>query len=263
MNVKAQLERLLIMQDLALEIQAARAAVAGAPGRIDEIEGRFRERNAEYVALRARLEELEADQRSRESDVALLEEALKKYQGSLMQVKNQREYAAMLKEIDTVKSKISAHEDVILKNMDEAGPLRTDLDARSSHIAEERARVAREHAGVDAEAAAARERIERAEADRSRIGAELPRDLLDAVKRVEEGRQGIFLAKAEKETCQACYVRVRPQVFQEIRQCLSIHSCRNCRRLLYYEPALRPQTPGPSAIDGDDAGLEAANGGTV
>jgi hypothetical protein len=81
---------------------------------------------------------------------------------------------------------------------------------------------------------------------------------------VEESRGGVFLAKAEKELCQSCFVRVRPQVFQEIRAASRIHNCGQCRRFLYYEPALRP---GPTAEQPDgeagQAGVETANGGAV
>ncbi len=261
MDAKTQLQRLLRIQELALEIQAARSVVTRTPARIEEIESRFRERNAEYVVVRDRLEEVEKDQRDRQGELSLLEETLKKYMDNLMQVKNQREYAAMLKEIDTVKARIAVHEDAVLKDMEELEKLKTDLDARSAHIAEERDRVQTERAHVEADATAARDQIERCETERSRIELELPTDLVDNVRRVEEARQGIFLAKVDKEMCQACFVRVRPQVYQEIKQSLRIHSGSNCRRYLYHEASLRPPAEPPRREVGSH--VEASNGGAV
>jgi len=258
---KAQLERLLRIQELALEMRAARNVVAATPARIEAIEGRFRERNAEYVAVRDRHDALEKDQRDRQGELSVLEESLKKYMDGLMQVKNQREYAAMLKEIDAVKAQIAAHEEAVLTDMEELEGLQGDLEARSSHIAEERAQVDRESAQVESDSAAAQELIARCHEERARIEAELPADLVDNVRRVEEARQGIFLTRADREMCQACFVRVRPQVFQEIRQNSKIHACGNCRRYLYFEPALRPaQTPVPEV---GSVGLEATNGGAA
>ena len=46
------------------------------------------------------------------------------------------------------------------------------------------------------------------------------------------------MARAEECTCQACYVRIRPQAFQEIRQGLRIHTCGNCKRLLFHPPSV-------------------------
>jgi hypothetical protein len=260
-DAKAQLQRLLRIQELALEIRAARAVVTATPARIEEIEGRFRERNAEYVAVKDRYEALDTDRRDREGELAVLNESLKRYMDGLMQVKNQREYAAVLKEIDTVKAQIAGNEEAVLKNMEEIETLAAELASRAAHIAEERTQVESERAEVEAEAEAARARVAAGEADRARNEAELPRDLVDAVRRVEELRQGVFLARADKEMCQACFVRVRPQVFQEIRQCARIHSCANCRRYLYFEPALRSRPA--SAVGADPAGIEASNGSAV
>ncbi len=260
---KQQLSRLVQIQELALEIQSARAIVDGAPARIEAIESAFRERNAEYVAVKERHDELDKDRKDRTIELETLEASRKKFMESLMQVKNQREYAAVLKEIDAVKAQIGAHEEAILKGMEEIEKLKGDLDARASHIEQERAKVAEEHARVDAEAAAADGRIAEAEKEREALEAELPADLIESVRRVEESRGGLFLAKAEKELCQSCFVRIRPQVFQEIRLASRIHNCRQCRRFLYYPPALKAEPAAPPVEEAGSAGVETANGGPV
>ena len=259
MEPKEQLRTLLRIQDQALEIRRSREVVESAPSRLEGIEAAFRERNAEYVTVRERFEELEHEQRSRTQELSVLEESRRKFQDALMQVKNQREYAAVLKEIDVVKAQAADHEDRILKAMDEVETLRTDLEARSAHISEEREKVASEMAQVEREVAEARVRIGKLEADRAACEAQLPRELVDGVRRIEDARQGVFLARAEDQICQLCFVRVRPQVYQEIKLAAKIHSCGNCKRILYYEPALRTADP---ALPGAP-GVEAVNGGPV
>lgn len=262
MEVKAQLLKLLRIQELALEIRGASAVVAGTPGRLEEIEGRFRERNAEYVAMKDRHEEIERDRSDREGETALLRETLKKYNDGLMNVKNTREYAAVLKEIDTVKAQISAHDDAILAGMTEFEALAADLAERAAHIGEERAAVEAERRQVESDEAAANGQIARCGVERASIEAGLPADLVDSVRRVEEARQGIFLAKADKESCTACFVRVRPQVFQEIRQATRIHSCNSCRRFLYHETSLRAMASA-QVIASPAPAVEASDGGAV
>ncbi len=92
---------------------------------------------------------------------------------------------------------------------------------------------------------------------RSQIESELPKPLVATVKRLEAGRQGMFLSKADDGICQSCFVRVRPQGFQEVKLALKIHACSNCKRLLYHEPSLaRMAAP-------DQGTIEAVNGGAV
>lgn len=267
-DARTQLMSLLRIQELALDIQAARTVVDGAPGKIEEAEGRFRERNAEYVAIKERYDAIEADRNQRSQELSTLEESRQHYQDSLMQVKNQREYAAALKEIDAVKARIGENEDAILKSMDEVETLRSDLEARAAHIESERAIVDRERADVEAAVAEALGRIERASAERAEVEAALPSSLVANVRRVEEGRKGLFLVKAERESCSACHVRLRPQVYQEIRQASKIHICGNCRRYLYFEatmkaPPAASETAGTPAPPPRGSEVETVNGGAV
>lgn len=260
MEVRDQLLKLLRIQQLALEMQRARALVESAPGRIEQIEERFRERNAEYVALKERYDELEQDRRRRSLELEGLDQTRKKYMDALMQVTNQREYSAVLKEIDTVKTAIGEHEEAILKAMEECERLKADLDARASHIEQERSLVERERAQVESEVASAQRRILECEQERARVETELPPGLVASVRRIEESRRGLFMARTDDATCSACHVRVRPQVYQEIRQASRIHACSQCKRILYVEAALRPADPAESE---GGSPLEARDGGAV
>ena len=242
-DARTQLLMLVKIQELALEIQAAHAVVDGAPAKIEEAENRFRERNAEYVAIKERFDAIDADRRERTLELQTLEETRKHYQDSLMQVKNQREYAAVLKEIDAAKASIGDHEEAILASMDEVETLKTDLEARAAHIESERTIV---------------------EKERAEIESRLPAALVANVSRVEEGRKGIFLVRVERESCSACHVRLRPQVYQEIRQASKIHVCGSCRRYLYTEAAFTTAPVSTSAaLNGPGTEAEAVNGGAV
>jgi len=261
LEARDQLLRLLRIQELALEISRARGIVESAPERIELIENHFRERNAEYVAVKERHDALDADQRSRNSELGELEEKRKKYMEDLMQVKNQREYAAMLKEIDSVKAQVSDHEEAILKDMEEIEKLKEELATHEEHIAEEREAVERDRGAVETETEEARQVIESRSTERAEVESDLPRGVMAMLRRLEAGRHGIFLTQAEKGTCQSCFVRVRPQVFQEIRQALAVHTCESCRRFLYYEPSLKPASQ-PETQEAEN-GLGAADGGAV
>lgn len=246
MDAKEQLKRLVRIQTLALETRAARAVVDGGPGRIEEIEARFRERNAEYVTIRERFDVLESTTRARNLELQALEDSRKKFMDDLMRVTNQREYAALLKEIDSVKARIAEFEDEVLRNMQEIETLRAELDSRSAHIAEERERVGQEVGDVENAIREAQAAILRTAEERRAIEAELPRDLVQTVGRVEDSRQGVFLAEAADGVCRSCFVRVRPQVFQEIRTAIKLHACSNCRRLLYFPAAVQVDVVPPA-----------------
>jgi predicted nucleic acid-binding Zn-ribbon protein len=263
-EAKEQLIRMVRIQNLALQTREARALVDQAPARIEEIEGRFRERNAEYVALKDRYEELEEDQRRRNAELTILEESRNKYMQDLMQVSNQREYSAMLKEIDTVKSAISGHEEAVLKDMEEIETLKPELESHAEHIKTEREKVDTERTEVEAGAREAEEQIRLATEERQQLESELPRNLVGTMARVESMRHGIFLAEVVDGTCQACFVRARPQVYQEIKAGSAVHACGSCRRFLYHKRVVeQPATSESEASGAASPGVEALNGGSV
>jgi len=273
-TAKEQLIRLVRIQRLVDTVRNAERVVAAAPGQIEEIENRFRERNAEYVAIRDRFDELELDRKTRAEELKVLEENKTKYTDDLMRVKNQKEYAAMLKEIDSVKAQISEHEDAILRDMEEIEKIKGELATHEEHIAQERKAVAVEIKNVEDASKESRETIEELTTQRRELEDGLPRVLLASVRRLEDRRRGVFLSRALDGTCQSCYVRVRPQVFQEIKLATAVHSCGNCRRYLFFEPGITaamaeetggtPAEPPPSETPtAAEGGVEAVNGGAV
>ena len=147
----------------------------------------------------------------------------------------------------------------MLKDMEEIEKLKDELEQQEENIKDDRQAADSESAQVESEAGQARESIEQLTAERAKVESELPRVLLPTLRRLEETRQGIFLSKADKGVCQSCFVRVRPQVFQEIKLAAVVHTCSNCRRFLYHAPSLKPE-PEPNALS---EGVEAVNGGAV
>ena len=263
MTPKEQLKALLRIQELALEIRDTQSILENAPGKIEEIEQRFRERNAEYVAVRDRYDALETDRRQRSGELEILGESHKKLMEDLMAVKNQREYAAILKEIDTVKGQIAENEDAVLTDMEEIEKLKEELATHEEHINSEREQVAKERVEVQAAEKAARENIHKLTAKRAECERGLPDDVRNAVGRLEQSRRGVFLARIENGTCLSCFVRVRPQVFQEVKQAAALHNCGQCKRFLYYEAALRPKPAAPTSDVADSGSVNAVNGGAV
>lgn len=238
MSVQQQMLDLLRLQELAASVSNTRNLIANAPARIEEIEERFRQRNTEYVEAKTRYDAIEEDHKARNSEVAELQIQLEHFNENLMKVQNQREYAAILKEIDDVKTRISGHETTILEQMDELEKLKGELQSMSEHITTERKVVAKEVAGVEEEVGQAETRRGQSLKERIKVEAGLPKMLLAQVLRLETGRQGLFLSRVEDGTCQTCYVRIRPQAYQEIKTASGIHACGSCKRLMYHEPTL-------------------------
>src|SRR5437899_1663855 len=69
--------------------------------------------------------------------------------------------------------------------------------------------------------------------ERKGLEISISSDLLPRYERVRKARGGIAVAAARNEVCEICQVRIRPQVFQEIRRNDQIIACDACQRILY------------------------------
>ncbi len=142
--------------------------------------------------------------------------------------------------------------------MEEIEKVKVELAEHEDHITTEREQVASEVAEVEAARDEAQKKVESSRNEREQLQAGLPEGIVAKIEQLERSRQGIFLANADGGTCQSCYVRIRPQVFQEIKVASKVHRCSSCGRFLYNAPSLVIE---PVADSTDN--VEALNGGAV
>src|SRR4029453_13983777 len=70
--------------------------------------------------------------------------------------------------------------------------------------------------------------------ERSALAGSVAAPALALYEQVARGRKGVAVAVARDERCSECHVRLRPQVYQQIRQNNSIIQCDSCQRVLYF-----------------------------
>ena len=70
--------------------------------------------------------------------------------------------------------------------------------------------------------------------------------MLALFERVSKHRKGLAMSEARDAMCTQCHVRMRPQVYNELRRNESVFQCESCSRILYFVPiavAARPGSP--------------------
>ena len=232
--MNADLTRLIRLQHLETAADEARRKVAEHPARTQALDARLQAARDVLAGMKARLAAIGDTRRAEEKDVASVQTRLAKYKDQLLEVKTNREYTAMLHEIETAQNDIRTREDRILEIMLESDELNAgikkseaDLKAAEKETASERARLDAEMVGLQAE-------IDRTTAERETLVASIDRRILDIFEITAKSRKGVAVAEAKDGLCSICHVRLRPQVFNEVRKNESIIQCDSCRRILYF-----------------------------
>ena len=72
---------------------------------------------------------------------------------------------------------------------------------------------------------------------------DIDRHVLSIFEITAKSRKGVAVAEAKDGLCIICHVRLRPQVFNEVRKNESIIQCDSCRRILYFAGNAETSTP--------------------
>ncbi|MCG6926437.1 MAG: C4-type zinc ribbon domain-containing protein [Acidobacteria bacterium] len=229
------LEKLISLHHAEVEIKRLDAESAEVPRLREALEARVAGDRARLDAAREALEASQGVRRENETAVQDLEAKRSKYKGQLMDVKTNKEYTAMLHEIEAVERDIRSREDVILEEMERAEALAADVEREEEAFRSVEEAARGEAAELDARGARLEDEQRRMRAEREKVAATIPEAPRGLYERVATLR-GTGMAEARDGVCQACHVKMRPQPWVELRQNEQLVQCEACSRILYYEP---------------------------
>ena len=115
-----ELKIIVELQHAIDELKAAEDLLAGIPDWMQELHEEHSRQKAEMDGLQAALEEAEQAKRVADREISDLQAKVKHFQEQIGMVRNQREYGALLQEIDTAKEQISGAEERELAAMEQA-----------------------------------------------------------------------------------------------------------------------------------------------
>ncbi len=234
-SMNAGLEKLVRLHKVELETRRLESELAQLPRARQELDSRLTGERARLDAARASYEASAKARKTRESAVQDLEGKRSKYKGQLMEVKTNKEYTAMLHEIETVEREIRALEDQILEEMEKMETLGQDVRHEEAAFKVIEGEARKERLALDARQAGLQNLVQRAREERAAAAAVVPEETLARYERIARLR-GSGVAEARDGICVACRVKLRVQVWVDVRHNEGLIECDSCSRILYYEP---------------------------
>jgi predicted nucleic acid-binding Zn-ribbon protein len=168
--------------------------------------------------------------------IAHSQDLIKKYEKQSDNVKNNREYEAITKEIETQNLDLKLAERHIKDANEEVSDKARVLDAAKKNIGAKEANLKVKKGELD-KIIAETEKEEnqcRAESDKARAAVD-PRLLLSYDRIRKNFRNGLAVVPVLRDACGGCYNAIPPQRQSEIKQHKKIIVCENCGRVLVDE----------------------------
>lgn len=230
-----QLEKLVQLQRAETRLKELQAGLDDVPRQRAVQEEALVAERGRLDAARAELEQSQRTRRQKEGELQALEARRDKYKGQLREVKTNKEYSAMLHEIEGVEREIRAVEDAILVELERAEGLEAAVRNEQADFRQAEERHKAELVRLAGQQRQLEEQRAVAQAERDGVATGLPGEMVERFQRVAKVR-GTAVAEARDGLCLQCHVQLRPQLFMEVKRNEELIQCPSCSRVLFYEP---------------------------
>jgi predicted nucleic acid-binding Zn-ribbon protein len=236
--VDTELQRLIDLQDLDTRIGTLEREATQLPSDIEAVHARIERARTDLESARARFETTRKNIRTKEKDLEFLSTKRAKSEGRLYEVKTNKEYSAVLVELDELKAEKSRLEEEILILMEAQERVAADirdagveLQAAEGQGRVDEAAIRERLRVVEGELAGLRER-------RAEQAAKIAPPLLAEYEKLLRARGGLAVVQAlPSQTCAGCRMTIRPQALLEIRAQTRLVNCESCGRYLHWRDA--------------------------
>ena len=232
-----QLDILKKLQTIDGELYRLRRQQEEKPKELERASADVAAQEARLRDAEAKLKTLQLTQKEQEVELQTKEANVKKLQGQLFQVKTNKEYSALQREIETLKADNSLLEEAILKTLEAIDQTSKERQEQQRREAESQQRLRAETARIERELAIIGEQIAQLERSRQTLLPDVPPATLATYERVLELRKGLALVPVMNESCGGCYRRLPPQVINQVYLKAELVTCEQCNRILYFDEA--------------------------
>lgn len=233
--MREQLELLWEIQRIDLDLRTIEEGRSRYPKEIKRLDEKQKIEKEKIQKERDRIDTLEKERRQKERELGVEQEKTKRSEGKMFEVKTNKEYQALLNEIEISKQANSREEEEILRLLDEIDSLKKNLIKREKEVSAILEKIEAEKKGIREKMAhddsAWKTRLER----RETLSKQIDSDLFRLYGILKEKRRGVGVVSVKQETCQGCFMNVPPQVFIEAQKNNALIRCPHCNRILYWE----------------------------
>jgi len=235
--VQKQLQLLRDLQELDTETKVVedeqKAALSEQQGLKQELD-----RLQDMVdSLAGEIAVLEAEKRELDNAMTLEQENVQRSEARLPQIKTQKEYVAVIKEVDTAKKLAKELQSSIDAKNEILTSLLADKEEKDGELAASTEQADARCAEIDAAMVSVNEKFAKMTSQRKALLEELPKKMRKRYELLMSRRAGVAVVEARDGACYGCHMHLPPQMYNSLFVAEEVQSCPHCNRLLYVTAA--------------------------
>ena len=209
----------IIRGELPLEIEDLEDSIAGLDTRLEKFEAELETINESIVANK--------------NTISLATEAIERYETQLKNIKNNREFTSLTKEVEYQNLEIQLAEKKAAQNAANALHKKEIINACKEKIAERNDELKLKTAELSEIVAETEKEEKSLIAESVKAEKVIPERLLTAYKRIRSKvANGLAVVSVEREACGGCFSQIPPQRQLDIKMHKKVIVCEHCGRIM-------------------------------
>jgi len=233
--VNKQLEHLIQLQQIDSKIRAIQRTIADVPGKITEVESPLQDSQNVLNRIKQQYDAFEKKKREKERALEDINDKINKLKMRTGEIKTNKEYQALLKEIKTVEDDRSSIEDDILSAMEDADTLGKQIKTEEQNYRVNKEKVEALKKDIENEKSETEKELLTVQGIREKVIESVDSEVYDQYFMLLEICGGLAVIEVKDEICQGCNMNIPPQLFVELKKNEEIYNCPHCRRIIFYK----------------------------
>jgi hypothetical protein len=258
--VDISFEKLIRLQHVDMELQTISSFLDAIPVKIETIDGEIRATSDVVTQAKEKLAANQKKRRDLEAEVKDNKIQVGKFKRQLNEIKDNRAYSALLKEIDESELKVDKIEEDIIQEMIAADDIEKEIKAANLKKAEEERRLLKEKESISRDKKELEEKKEKMAGERQTLLPQIPSDQLRLYLRISKKMSGVAMSPIADDFCSLCQMRIRPQILNELMEMNKIIMCEACGRILYWQKPRDEESEEEEKADNPDKIDDSATG---
>ena len=236
-------------QRLDTEIPDSALVLEGIPRLVQDIDKKIQAGSKHLADTKEKMSQNQKKRRELETEVKDIKVQIGKYRRQLNEVKTNKEYTALLKEIEESQHKVDTLEESIIAEMLAADDVEEEIKAALHRQGLDEENLKKEKTVLDEKMKETEAKFAALNKEREALLPRIPREQMMLYEAIYQKKGGNALSPVTGDFCAMCHMRVRPQMLNEVRDKLAVILCENCGRILYCTTKPEPVKPGPPAAE--------------
>ena len=224
-TVEQRLTHLYALQQVDSQLQEVRDLKGDLPMIVADLETKVEGMKAKTKEHQAFIKQSKIDRDATDMEIIELAEKIEKYKGQQLNVKSNKQYDALTREIEAAEQKtlkmekemeiLEGKTELTKKDVETLTVQLRELSAEMEDRQKELQEVNKEHEKEEL----------KLHHERQKLVARIGRPDIERYERIKKAKGGLAIVPIKRGACGGCYNRVPPQKILEIRQNSNIYSC--------------------------------------